>query len=559
MKFKSSTASTALRWVLIASSLLMVGGIGDSGRKRVKDGVSLFKKREFTNAARAFADAERLLPDDFRVKFNRGCAETRIQNREDAVRLLSLASTSPDREVALAAHYNLGNIDVLKAINEFGQSPDSISDEKRERGFEILSRAVRHYRECLAIDPDNIDARKNIEIIRLWQANMRKIWRNRERTQKEQEEKKVTLLQVLVQTDAAQFKAFSTNADLLKQQPDSSEAMEQQQATFDLYAKLPEKIDQQFAMGSRQDEEQRVKIREARETIFEMYSKAKQSAREAEAMLQDGDKANALASQAKALDSLNQMHAGIAVFPEVVQHAVKLQKNIVHSTGLVMEPADEVLNSQDGNTILERESRVQNLAAVLIPKAEQFAALLDKQVEESEKNSGVMDRPNFREDMSGFRTAIKRTKELNVELNEELTASSEKLAQLKLTEAAPHATRALELLEQIAETLPKKENGGKGNNQQQQQQDQSENQGENQDENEDNSPKDDGALDSEDPEEKQEQQSEEVSEKQKQQIRSREEAERLLRQVRDREQALKDRKATLRALRARQSKVKRDW
>ena len=228
-----------------------------------------------------------------------------------------------------------------------------------------------------------------------------------------------------------------------------------------------------------------------------------------------------------------------------------------------MEPVDEVLNSQDGNTILERESRVQNLAAVLIPKAEQFAALLDKQVEESEKNSGVMDRPNFREDMSGFRTAIKRTKELNAELNEELTASSEKLAQLKLTEAAPHATRALELLEQIAETLPKKENGGQGNNQQQQQQDQSENQeenqGENQDENEDNSPKDDGALDSEDPEEKQEQQSEEVSEKQKQQIRSREEAERLLRQVRDREQALKDRKATLRALRARQSKVKRDW
>ncbi|MFK7822454.1 MAG: hypothetical protein AB8G99_27410 [Planctomycetaceae bacterium] len=551
--------SLTLRWALVASSVLMVGGLGDSGRKRVKDGVTLFKKREFNDAARAFADAERLLPDDFRVKFNRGCAESRIQNREDAIRLWSLASTSSDRDVAMAAHYNLGNIDVLKAINEFGPSPDTLGKKEREQGFETLARAVRHYRECLAIDPNNIDARRNIEIIRLWQANMRKIWRNVERAQKEREEQKVSLPQLLIKVDAAQFDAFRVNADLLNKQPEASARKELQQKAFELMGELPKKIDQQLEPKTDLAEEERLAIQEARELINGIYSEAKNAAAAALDSLETEKPDESISQQVAALDGVNRMYDVVAMFPELVQRAVQLQEAVVASTELPIEPRAEDFTADRGNLLLDRENRVSGLSAILTLKAEQFKDIIAQQTALREKHEGPAMKSQIEQDMDRYRIAVKRAIELNEELNEELKLSSGKLRLLQLADASPHAARALEILKEIAETLPKpKQNDqGKGENQQQQQEENEDQKG---DQNEPkDEPNDDSTLTDADPPEEDEEQQEQKTEQQEQELRDREEVEALLRKVRDREQALKDRKAILRAIRARQSKVKRDW
>jgi len=109
-----------------------------------EDPDELYKEGRYAEAEAIYARSDMDHPKDLRHRYNRGCADYQAEDYKGAMAAFSsVLRRAEDRETRFRAAYNLGNAAF--------QQGDAAS-------------AADYYRQALRIDPEQVDARHNLEI-----------------------------------------------------------------------------------------------------------------------------------------------------------------------------------------------------------------------------------------------------------------------------------------------------------------------------------------------------------------------------------------------------------
>ena len=158
--------------VLICSILLAlfvpVPASAGSPDDAVREGNALYDAGSFGAAARQYDAAAQVLPDAAAVHFNLGNALFKQQRFDDAVehyaRALTTAAPGP-AGLEGRLKYNLGNVAYQRALQAL---PDA------QQALPHLQSAMTHYRDSLEVDPQQRDARYNLELAHTLLRQLRK-------------------------------------------------------------------------------------------------------------------------------------------------------------------------------------------------------------------------------------------------------------------------------------------------------------------------------------------------------------------------------------------------
>lgn len=334
--------------------------------KSVDEGLQQFNQGQFEQAAAAFEQAGETLPGDARIDFNRACTAAAAAAGGDAaasdraVELFQKAAASTEPKLAAAARYCLGCLAAMKAKAALGEKPQDAAADARAAGLEHLDGAVAYYRDALKIDPQNEDARYNLETIRHWVGRMKELWRERDRQEKRDKMNLLDFVLLLEEEQNAlrrQAKGFDKQLDtpLLREQID--EARKSQQELAREIEPLKEKIAAAFtqqqaptqAMPGMPGGQQvtsapaapAMSPEEMQKAVALLSGLADQAASEmttAADQLQAARAGDALAAQASAAEMLDQIYMAAVPYPDLVKRAVDTQRELVGGTSAALEP-----------------------------------------------------------------------------------------------------------------------------------------------------------------------------------------------------------------------------
>jgi Ca-activated chloride channel family protein len=127
----------------------------------VSEGNKLYRDGKYEDALRKYEAAQVESPDDERIMLNLGGAQYKLENYERALSEFVKATPARDKKIGANGHYNAGN-----ALYRAGKLED----------------AVDQYLKTIEIDPDDGDAKHNLEFVR------REIQRRMEQQQERQEQ-----------------------------------------------------------------------------------------------------------------------------------------------------------------------------------------------------------------------------------------------------------------------------------------------------------------------------------------------------------------------------------
>jgi hypothetical protein len=309
----------------------------------VAEGIRLFEDGDFVTAARAFAEAGVVLPEDLHVAFDRGCAYQAAGDFEKAEGQYNRAALSRDAGLAAAARFNLGTLNVQQAMGVFGPQPEAAAPEQREEGLAFLGRAVMHLRDCLEIDPDHEGARHNLEALRLWIKHMQALWEEADR-QKQRDE--LNVLQFLEMIQQRQI-MLRRGVKALLDYPDSPRRREAVSVAESDQRKLVEEIDflkdklTEALMPSQPPTPSPASgappgnLEEIEKSLNLLHNWADESAQQmtgAADLLAGGSEAEAPAAQWEAFERLDRIFAAIAPFESVVRKSVRVEQGLVNRT-----------------------------------------------------------------------------------------------------------------------------------------------------------------------------------------------------------------------------------
>lgn len=130
---------------ILLTFLFLAGGIGlASAEAGTEDPDELYRKGRFAEAQELYAQSDMDHPRELRYRYNRGCADYQAGDYKGAMAAFSsVLRRAEGKEIRFRAAYNLGNA-------AFKQG-DAAS-------------AADYYRQALRIDPEQADARYNLEI-----------------------------------------------------------------------------------------------------------------------------------------------------------------------------------------------------------------------------------------------------------------------------------------------------------------------------------------------------------------------------------------------------------
>jgi len=139
----------AKRLTHLATIVLFATGstwcLAQTGHKMVNEGNKLFAEEKYDEANTKYRDAMLDAPDSPIIHFNIGDVQYKKHNYEEALKTYQKALSSDDITVQSKAYYNMGN-----TLYKLGKLPESIL----------------HYRKALELNPDDEDAKYNLEYVR---------------------------------------------------------------------------------------------------------------------------------------------------------------------------------------------------------------------------------------------------------------------------------------------------------------------------------------------------------------------------------------------------------
>jgi len=135
--------------VIALAALIALGeaasGFAQPGRKQIQKGNRLFREERYDEALVQYQDALVQSPNNPYARFNAGDAQYRKNKFEDAAQAFEKATAFEDPLLRSRAYYNLGN-----ALYRLGRLPD----------------AILAYKKALELNPNDEDAKYNLEYVR---------------------------------------------------------------------------------------------------------------------------------------------------------------------------------------------------------------------------------------------------------------------------------------------------------------------------------------------------------------------------------------------------------
>jgi Ca-activated chloride channel family protein len=195
---------------------------------KMKKAEKAYEQEEYAEALEGFLDAQVERPDDIPLKYNIGNTQYRIRNFGEAEESFWGVANAGDPEDKQKAFYNLGN-----AAYRQGK----------------LDEAVAHYKQALDLDPEDEDARFNLEFVR--EEIKRRLNEARDRQQKEQEKNEEG--QTCQQPQPQQGESQQSQKQNQQSEGDRQELEQQPEAPKQERARQPEQgQEQQQPAGAQQ-------------------------------------------------------------------------------------------------------------------------------------------------------------------------------------------------------------------------------------------------------------------------------------------------------------------
>ncbi|MBD3291568.1 MAG: tetratricopeptide repeat protein [Armatimonadia bacterium] len=171
--YSGREAATSVRRILLALAIsaLIPALVGFTWPGTVEwlctRGIEYYHAGEFTEAQESFDRALEHSPQSHRLQFNRGDALYRQERYEEAAETFELAGKSSDVELAPDAAYNLGNTHF--------KSGD-------------MQAAISAYKQALTLDPDDGEAKHNLELALRKQQEQQKQQQQQDKEEQEQDQ-----------------------------------------------------------------------------------------------------------------------------------------------------------------------------------------------------------------------------------------------------------------------------------------------------------------------------------------------------------------------------------
>ncbi|MBN1511974.1 MAG: tetratricopeptide repeat protein [Phycisphaerae bacterium] len=140
--------------VVMAAAMPARGQTEADARKKVDASMAALKAGEYEKALEGFRDAEVSFPESSELAYNRGVALYRLGDFDEAKEAFASALSTRDLALEQKAKFNLGNCAYSQSLQKLTDYAGAIED---------LRRAIDYYRDALELDPDDQDARANIE------------------------------------------------------------------------------------------------------------------------------------------------------------------------------------------------------------------------------------------------------------------------------------------------------------------------------------------------------------------------------------------------------------
>ncbi|MCA9146187.1 MAG: hypothetical protein H6823_16730 [Planctomycetaceae bacterium] len=534
--------------ILLAGTIVCdpVHGATASARQQVRTGLKQHQAGDYSAAAESFAAAQKILPEEPRVTYDRACALAAEGKREEATDLFQQAALAREPELVAASHYNLGCLVAQQARELFGENPEDAEVATREQGVKLLHQAVTHYRDCLRVDNDHAAARKNLETLRLWIKHMEDVWAQRDREKRRDD---LDLLQFLEWIDGEQrmLEAATKALGHIDGSPRQRQAIAQTENAQRLLADEIEPLQQKLEAALAGDQPADATTAQAVQALKQMAQQAKSAMFRAADDLVGRELPAALVAQGEAIDSLNEVYRAVAPYEHVIQKAIKTEQSLVDTAvAIVDEETDESL--VDRELLARDQGYIAGWSETLPARAQQgLAQLQEGNVTQTEIGPPTDDQQKKQQQtQAAMKESYEKAIELAPKIVELANDASSDLKEGKWQDARPKQEEALTLLKEIAPKTPPEED-----KQDQENEDKQDQQADQKDQPQD------GENDQQ--QEQQDQQQQEKSGEQKQQDLSRQQAEALLSKARQREREYRERqKEQLQALQG-TFQVDRDW
>jgi Ca-activated chloride channel family protein len=115
-------------------------------KKKLVDAEEHYKKEDYEKALNTFIDVQLEMPDNVDIKYNIANVHYKMKNYEEAINLFfDVATNAYDINIEEMAYFNLGN--------------------SFYRDGKLLD-AVEYYKKALELDPNDEEAKKNLEFVR---------------------------------------------------------------------------------------------------------------------------------------------------------------------------------------------------------------------------------------------------------------------------------------------------------------------------------------------------------------------------------------------------------
>lgn len=170
-----------LVWVLACAMSIGQTARADSARALVRKGNAAFAGGDFNEAMSAYEEADVEAPNSAVIEFNKGTVFYR-QDDITAAReaFAKAAANAPDAAFEANARYNIGNCWFREARRQRDSDP--------KKALETCEKAIDSYHTALALNPDLVDARRNIEVSRMLWKSILDEQRKRQEEQRQQQE-----------------------------------------------------------------------------------------------------------------------------------------------------------------------------------------------------------------------------------------------------------------------------------------------------------------------------------------------------------------------------------
>ena len=217
-------------------SLPSAGSGAEVGR-----GNALFDQQDYASALEVYKEAAAKLPDALEVVYNQGVTHYALGDYGEAERLFrQVDRTAQDLELVAAARYNLGNSKFQQGMAQ--------RESNVQHALSALQASVAFYQGALELTPDDREAARNIEVVRLAIKDILDQLQDQQQEQQAQNE----LAEQLRDLQQRQEEAAARSAQLANEPPPEaarSEALrqlrEEQQQISEETAAAAQQLDEQ--------------------------------------------------------------------------------------------------------------------------------------------------------------------------------------------------------------------------------------------------------------------------------------------------------------------------